>query len=107
MESMRILRLNKAEDKVITSLDLGGNQISGSVSGVSSLSVCLVLKSVDLSRNWMEFNGGLKPIGISLQVFDLSYNQIFGSELVLWIVFDGCGELMEFNFPATTSWRRP
>lgn len=83
--------------KVLTSLDLGGNRISGSVSDVSSLSVCPELKSVNLSRNWMEFNGGVEPIGISLQVLDLSYNRISGSELVPWIVSDGCGELMEFN----------
>ncbi|KVI08552.1 systemin receptor SR160-like [Cynara cardunculus var. scolymus] len=83
--------------KALTSLDLSGNRISGSVSDVSSLSVCSELKSVHLSRNSMEFNGGLEPIGISLQVLDLSYNRVSGSELVPWIISDGCGELMEFN----------
>lgn len=83
--------------KVLRVLDLAGNRISGSVSDVSSLSGCLKLKTLNFSRNLMEFNGGSKPIGLSLQVIDLSFNQISGSEIVPWMLSDGCSELVELN----------
>ncbi|CAI9271919.1 unnamed protein product [Lactuca saligna] len=83
--------------KLLSSVDLGVNRITGSVSDVSSLSGCQKLKSLNLSRNSMEFTGVSKPIGLSLQVIDLSFNRISGSEVLPWILSDGCGELLEFN----------
>ncbi|KAL8193923.1 hypothetical protein R6Q57_026165 [Mikania cordata] len=83
--------------KVLRVLDLGGNRISGSVVDLSSFSVCPNLKSVNFSRNLMEFNGGLNPIGVSLKVIDLSFNRIAGPAVVPWILSDGCGELVMFN----------
>ncbi|KAL8246582.1 hypothetical protein R6Q59_007798 [Mikania micrantha] len=83
--------------KVLRVLDLGGNRISGSVADLSSLSVCPNLKSVNFSKNLMEFNGGLNPIGVSLKVIDLSFNRIAGPAVVPWILSDGCGELVQFN----------
>ncbi|KAK1410729.1 hypothetical protein QVD17_37268 [Tagetes erecta] len=83
--------------KVLKVLDLGQNRISGSIIDVSSLSVCSGLKTLNLSRNLMEFNGGLKPMGLNLQVIDLSYNHISGQELVPWMLSDGCSELIELN----------
>ncbi|KAI3523374.1 hypothetical protein L1887_01438 [Cichorium endivia] len=83
--------------KVLTSVDLSVNKIAGSVSDISSLSACPKLKLLNFSRNLMEFTGGSKPIWLSLQVIDLSFNQISGPEVIPWILSDGCGELVEFN----------
>ncbi|XP_076892199.1 brassinosteroid LRR receptor kinase-like [Bidens hawaiensis] len=83
--------------KVLRVLDLGGNRISGSVTDISELSVCPDLKVINFSRNSMEFNGGLKPLGLSLQVVDLSYNIISGPEFVPWMLSEGCGGLVQFN----------
>ncbi|KAJ0703902.1 putative protein kinase RLK-Pelle-LRR-Xb-1 family [Helianthus annuus] len=83
--------------KVLTVLDLAGNRIFGSVADVSVLAACSSVSSVNFSRNLLEFNGGLKPLGLSLQSVDLSYNKISGSEVVPWLLSDGCGELVVFN----------
>ncbi|KAI3704321.1 hypothetical protein L1987_74538 [Smallanthus sonchifolius] len=83
--------------EVLRVLDLGGNRISGSVMDISSLSRCSELKTLNLSRNLLEFSGGLKPFGLALEVIDLSFNHISGPEFVLWMLSDGCGELLEFN----------
>ncbi|KAI3723101.1 hypothetical protein L2E82_34449 [Cichorium intybus] len=83
--------------KVLTSVDLSVNKIAGSVSDISSLSACPKLQLLNFSKNLMEFNGVSKPIGLSLRVIDLSFNQISGPEVMPWILSDGCGELVEFN----------
>ncbi|KAI3794535.1 hypothetical protein L1987_37167 [Smallanthus sonchifolius] len=83
--------------KVLSVLDLARNRISGSVTDVSALSVCSGLKTVNFSRNFMEFNGDSTKIGVSLKVIDLSLNRISGPEVVPWMLSDGCSELVEFN----------
>lgn len=84
---------------VLNYIDLSENRISGSVSDLSALSGCSELKTLNFSRNLLEFNGGLrmKPMGISLQAIDLSFNRISGPDIMPWVLSDGCGELVEFN----------
>ncbi|XP_071735447.1 systemin receptor SR160-like [Rutidosis leptorrhynchoides] len=83
--------------EVLTFLDLSGNRISGSVSDISVLSTCPLLNTLNISRNLMEFNYGVKSAPLLLQVVDLSYNRITGSDIVPWMLSDGCDELVAFN----------
>ncbi|KAJ0233529.1 Protein BRASSINOSTEROID INSENSITIVE 1 [Hirschfeldia incana] len=81
----------------LTTLDLSGNSISGPVTTLSSLSSCVGLKSLNVSSNSLDFPGkistGLKLSTSSLEVLDLSTNLLSGTNVVGWILSDGCGEL--------------
>ncbi|KAI3669154.1 hypothetical protein L6452_40380 [Arctium lappa] len=88
--------------RALTSIDLAENRISGSFSDASTFTTaCPKLNSLNLSRNSIDFNGDLKPLGLgfSLQVIDLSYNRISGSKpnVVQWILSNGCRELQHLS----------
>ncbi|KAF5745184.1 protein BRASSINOSTEROID INSENSITIVE 1-like [Tripterygium wilfordii] len=76
---------------LLNSLDLAENSLSGPLSDVSNLGSCTSLKSLNLSGNSLDFSGkwsgGLR---LSLEVLDLSFNKILGSNVVPWILFGGC-----------------
>ncbi|KAJ0450368.1 putative protein kinase RLK-Pelle-LRR-Xb-1 family [Helianthus annuus] len=87
--------------RLLNSLDLSGNRISGSVKDLRSLSSCVNLKTLILSRNLIDASELelvlAKPLGLALAVVDLSYNRISGPEFMPWMLSDGCGELVQFN----------
>ncbi|MFS7922508.1 putative protein kinase RLK-Pelle-LRR-XI-1 family [Helianthus anomalus] len=73
-------------------LDMSGNRISGSVKDMRSLSGCLNLKTLILSRNLIEASDLTKPLAaLTLEVVDLSFNIISGQEFMPWMLSDGCG----------------
>ncbi|KAL8110658.1 hypothetical protein AgCh_026410 [Apium graveolens] len=79
---------------VLTKLDLAENTIYGPVSGVSTLSSCIKLKSLNLSGNLMEFPASdSKGLSLSLESLDLSYNKIVGPNFMPWLLSGGCSEL--------------
>ncbi|KAI7741593.1 hypothetical protein M8C21_019870 [Ambrosia artemisiifolia] len=84
-------------NNVLKVLDMSGNRISGSVMDMRSLSSCLNLKTLILSRNFIEATDLTKPLALTLEVIDLSFNLISGPEFVPWMLSDGCGELVVFN----------
>lgn len=75
-------------------LDLAENGISGPVSDVSGLSLCTKLKSLNLSKNSMDFTStDSKGLSLNLESLDLSYNRITGQNFVPWLLSNGCSEL--------------
>ncbi|XP_023734615.1 systemin receptor SR160 [Lactuca sativa] len=83
----------------LVAMDLAENGVSGSFSEATLLTACPKLSSLNLSRNSIDFNGELKPIGLSIQVIDLSYNRISWGKpnVVQWILSNGCGELRHLS----------
>ncbi|KAJ4715498.1 Receptor kinase [Melia azedarach] len=80
----------------LSSLDLSMNSLSSPLSDISYLGSCSSLKYLNLSSNSLDFSGresgGLK---LSLEVLDLSFNKISGSNVVPWIFYNGCDELKQ------------
>ncbi|XXG63779.1 hypothetical protein AAC387_Pa05g1886 [Persea americana] len=88
--------------KLLIELDLAENGLSGEVSGISSLSSCSGLKSLNLSRNGLEFSGGGADLSSGgrppcVQVLDLSFNNISGGGVLPWIFSGGCTKLQYLN----------
>ncbi|KAK4394131.1 Systemin receptor [Sesamum angolense] len=101
---------------LLKSLDLSENAISGPVTDIPALGVCSGLVSLNLSKNSMDpfVKGGGRASGLpsSLQVLDLSYNNISGENVVSWLLSSALsglqylslkgnkvsGILPEFNF---------
>ncbi|WMV26361.1 hypothetical protein MTR67_019746 [Solanum verrucosum] len=83
----------------VSSIDLTENTISGPISDISSFGVCSNLKSLNLSKNFLDPPGKeiLKGATFSLQVLDLSYNNISGFNLFPWVSSMGFGELEFFS----------
>ncbi|KAH0758364.1 hypothetical protein KY290_021857 [Solanum tuberosum] len=83
----------------LDSIDLAENTISGPISDISSFGVCSNLKSLNLSKNFLDPPGKeiLKGATFSLQVLDLSYNNISGFNLFPWVSSMGFGELEFFS----------
>ena len=69
--------------RALVVVDLAENGVSGSFHDASTFTACPKLNTLNLSRNSIDFNGGLKPIGISVEVIDLSYNRIsWGNQML-------------------------
>lgn len=83
----------------LNSIDLAENTFSGPVNEISSLGVCSNLKSLNLSKNFMDPPGKelFKGATFSLQVLDLSFNNISGLNLFPWLSSMGFGELEFFS----------
>nr|Q8L899.1 RecName: Full=Systemin receptor SR160; AltName: Full=Brassinosteroid LRR receptor kinase; Flags: Precursor [Solanum peruvianum]AAM48285.1 systemin receptor SR160 [Solanum peruvianum] len=83
----------------LDSIDLAENTISGPISDISSFGVCSNLKSLNLSKNFLDPPGKemLKGATFSLQVLDLSYNNISGFNLFPWVSSMGFVELEFFS----------
>lgn len=83
----------------LDSIDLAENTISGPISDISSFGVCSNLKSLNLSKNFLDPPGKeiLNGATFSLQVLDLSYNNISGLNLFPWVSSMGFGELEFFS----------
>ncbi|KAJ7945313.1 Receptor kinase [Quillaja saponaria] len=83
---------------LVSTIDLSGNDLSGSVSEISNLGSCSSLKSLNISNNFLDFpvkdSTGLK---LNLQVLDLSFNKILGPNLVAWILAPGCNEMQHLS----------
>ncbi|KAJ7956932.1 Receptor kinase [Quillaja saponaria] len=79
---------------LLSTIDLSGNSLSGSVSEISNLGSCSSLKFLNISSNYLDFpvkdSSGLK---LNFQVLDLSFNKILGPNVVPWILSPGCNEL--------------
>ncbi|OIT21226.1 PREDICTED: systemin receptor SR160 [Nicotiana attenuata] len=70
----------------LNSIDLAENTISGPVSDISSFGSCSNLKSLNLSKNLMDPpSKEVKASTFSLQVLDLSFNNISGQNLFPWL----------------------
>ncbi|CAH9084703.1 unnamed protein product [Cuscuta europaea] len=67
-------------------VDLAENAISGPVSDISSLAGCSSLKSLNLSKNLMEFPEKGASFAIGLRLLDLSYNKLSGKNIFSWLV---------------------
>ncbi|KAL0350042.1 UNVERIFIED_CONTAM: Systemin receptor [Sesamum radiatum] len=107
---------------LLKSLDLSENAISGPVTDIPALGVCSGLVSLNLSKNSMDpfVKGGGRASGLpsSLQVLDLSYNNISGENVVSWLLSSALsglqylslkgnkvsGVLPEFNFKNCRIW---
>ncbi|EEF29208.1 serine/threonine-protein kinase bri1, putative [Ricinus communis] len=83
---------------VLSNLDLSENGLSGPVSDIAGLvSFCPSLKSLNLSTNLLDFSikeksfNGLK---LGLEILDISFNKISGSNVVPFILSGGCNELV-------------
>ncbi|KAM7276211.1 hypothetical protein ACFE04_018077 [Oxalis oulophora] len=80
---------NNKCSSVLTSLDLSLNSLTGPLSDLSNLGICLNLKILNLSSNGFDFSVkesvGLKQLS-NLEVIDLSLNKIYGANVVPWIV---------------------
>ncbi|KAI7755558.1 hypothetical protein M8C21_014099 [Ambrosia artemisiifolia] len=61
------------------------------------LSGCLNLTTLILSKNLLDVTDLTKPLGLKLDVVDLSFNRISGPEFLPWMLSDGCDRLMWFN----------
>ncbi|KAL4583016.1 hypothetical protein LXL04_007580 [Taraxacum kok-saghyz] len=85
--------------RALVVVDLAENGVSGSFHDASTFTACPKLNTLNLSRNSIDFNGGLKPIGISVEVIDLSYNRISWGKpnVVQWILSNGCRELRHLS----------
>lgn len=83
----------------LDSVDLAENTISGPISDISSFGVCSNLKSLNLSKNFLDPPGKemLNAATFSLQVLDLSYNNISGFNLFPWVSSMGFVELEFFS----------
>ncbi|XP_058111221.1 systemin receptor SR160-like [Magnolia sinica] len=81
----------------LTGIDLAGNNLSGPISDISSLSSCPALKSLNLSYNSFVYGGSSGRGGphLHLQSLDLSFNQIFGPD-VLPSLFSAVGNELRF-----------
>lgn len=104
LESLSLLKANISGNisfpsgskcsSLLTTLDLSQNTLSGSLSTVSNLGSCTNLKVLNLSSNSLEFSGkesrGLK---LSLEALDLSFNKLYGGDVVPWLLYGGCSEL--------------
>ncbi|KAK3027635.1 hypothetical protein RJ639_040242 [Escallonia herrerae] len=83
---------------VLSYLDLSGNGISGPVSDLDSFAACRSLKSLNLSLNSMDFTiNDSKGLKLSLETLDLSYNRIVGSNVVPWLLSNGCEGLRHLS----------
>ncbi|KAL6956201.1 protein kinase superfamily [Sarracenia purpurea var. burkii] len=82
---------------VLAAVDLAENGLSGPLSDLSTFVPCSSLTSLNLSKNFLDFNLGLKDYsgGLRLKfgVLDLSYNKISGQDVVPWLLSGGCGDL--------------
>ncbi|XP_059307982.1 systemin receptor SR160 [Lycium ferocissimum] len=81
-------------------IDLAENTISGPVNDIASFGVCSNLKSLNLSKNLMDPPGKEvkgETFSLQLQVLDLSFNNISGQSLFLWLSSMGFGELEYFS----------
>ncbi|KAL4590450.1 hypothetical protein LXL04_003380 [Taraxacum kok-saghyz] len=67
--------------RALVVVDLAENGVSGSFHDASTFTACPKLNTLNLSRNSIDFNGGLKPIGISVE----------------WILSNGCQELRHLS----------
>lgn len=85
-----------------TSLDLSENSISGPISDIPALGACPALSFLNLSKNSMDpfprdtphaATAGLP----SLQVLDLSYNNISGDDVVSWLLSTAFPELQHLS----------
>lgn len=84
---------------LLTTIDLSLNALSGPVSDISNFGFCPSLKSLNFSTNSLDFSGKDYSSGLrlSLQVLDLSFNKISGSNVVPWILTrGGCNEMVHF-----------
>lgn len=82
---------------LLTKIDLSFNALSGPVSDASNFGPCPSLKSLNLSTNFLDFSGKDYSSGLrlGLQVLDLSFNKISGSNVVPWILSrGGCDEMV-------------
>lgn len=81
-------------------LDLAENKISGPVSDLSGLRSCSSLKSLNMSKNSMDFNLNVvdfKALGLNLETLDLSSNMITGVDVVPWLLSGNCENLKYLN----------
>ncbi|XP_047337174.1 brassinosteroid LRR receptor kinase-like [Impatiens glandulifera] len=74
-------------------LDLADNGISGHLSDLSSLAGCSGLGFLNMSKNGLVFGDLSVGFKLKLEVLDLSYNSISGSNLLVWLVSGGCSNL--------------
>ncbi|XP_010027753.2 systemin receptor SR160 [Eucalyptus grandis] len=87
---------------VLSSLDLSGNALSGPISDIASLGPCQNLKVLNFSGNNLNNSGQESATGLkgleSLQVLDLSFNKISGSNVnVSWVLSGGCGAMTHLS----------
>ncbi|KAL6993064.1 protein kinase superfamily [Sarracenia purpurea var. burkii] len=82
---------------VLEAVDLAENGLSGPLSDLSTFVHCSSLSSLNLSKNFLDFNLLLKDyssgLRLKLGVLDLSYNKISGHDVVPWLLSGGCGDL--------------
>ncbi|PHT28263.1 hypothetical protein CQW23_32137 [Capsicum baccatum] len=83
----------------LTSIDLAENTISRPVSDILSFGVFSNLKSLNLSKNSIDPLGNklVKGATFSLQVLDLSYNNISGLSFFSWLSSTELSELKFFS----------
>ncbi|KAK6118421.1 hypothetical protein DH2020_047838 [Rehmannia glutinosa] len=82
--------------RVLKTLDLAENAISGPVSDISTLGVCPGLVFLNLSKNSMDPFGKrvARSSGLAfLHVLDVSYNRISGENVFSWFLSNGFDEL--------------
>ncbi|XP_077253173.1 leucine-rich receptor-like protein kinase family protein [Tasmannia lanceolata] len=83
--------------KLLTDLDLSSNRLSGPISDLSSFISCSSLQSLNLSGNSFDFSVKDSGLRLSLQSLDLSFNKIFGENVVQWLLTGGCKDLKYLN----------
>ncbi|KAI6699711.1 hypothetical protein NL676_014035 [Syzygium grande] len=94
---------------VLSSLDLSGNALSGPISDIANLGVCQNLKVLNFSGNNLTYSvqesvaaaaaasTGLKGLE-NLQVLDLSFNKISGSNVnISWVLSGGCDAMTNLS----------
>ncbi|WCJ31719.1 Leucine-rich receptor-like protein kinase family protein [Euphorbia peplus] len=83
---------------LLSTLDLSHNLLSGPISDLAYLgNSCPSLKFLNLSANFLDFNVKSSGLKLGLESLDLSFNKISGSNVVPFILSEGCNELVHFS----------
>ncbi|XP_059624386.1 systemin receptor SR160-like [Cornus florida] len=78
----------------LSSIDVAENGLSGSISELSSLSSCSSLRTLNLSKNNLDFTVvAYADLNLNLEFLDLSNNRISGESVLPWLFSGGCGNL--------------
>ncbi|KAK7282393.1 hypothetical protein RIF29_11115 [Crotalaria pallida] len=81
----------------LTALDLSRNSLSGSVTNLTTLSLCPNLKSLNFSNNLLQDPIQQPPWNFDLEILDLSHNRFITPDFVPWILSRGCHALTELH----------